>query len=94
MNTRRYKVVGNGNLIGFILICDDNPNFYNCKIGSIIKFNLSGEWTEDNLVLIANNLINDLFSIDVSDEEIHSLLLNKAGLNKENYINFNIIENC
>lgn len=93
MNTRRYKVIGNGNLIGFILICDDNPNFHNCKIGSIFKFNLRGVWTEDSLEFIGNNLINDLFEISIPDEEIRQILLARAGINKNDFTNFNVIEN-
>ncbi len=93
MNTRRYKVIGNGNLIGFILICDDNPNYDNCKIGSIFKFHITGEWTDNNLEFIGNNLINDLFKTNISDEEIQKFLLSRAGISKDDYNNFDIIEN-
>lgn len=93
MNTRRYKVIGNGNLIGFIMICDDNPNFYNCKIGSIFKFEIIGKWTDNNLEFIGNNLINDLFKTKNSDEEIQKHLLAKASITKEDYNNFEIVEN-
>ena len=93
MKTRRYKVIGNGNLIGFIMICDDNPNFNNCKIGSIFKFEISGKWTDNNMEFIGNNLINDLFKTEISDEEIQKYLLTKASITKEDYNNFEIVEN-
>lgn len=88
MNTRKFKIIGDGQLIGFILICDNNPNFENCKIGSILRFQTKGEWTENNLEFIGDNLITDLFIINTSDADIQNILIERARISKGDFTNF------
>ena len=72
MNTRKFKILCDGQFIGFIFISDNNPNFPNCKVGIIWPFERRGNWTTNDLELIGQQQITDLYPTDTSDEDIQN----------------------
>jgi hypothetical protein len=90
MKTRKFKMLCNGQFIGFIFIGDNHPNFQNCKIGSVWPFERRGTWTNGDLELVGLNLITDIFNSNVSDEEIQKELLKRAKIDPTTCKDFRI----
>ncbi len=92
MNTRKFKILCDGDSIGFIFISDDHPTFPNCKAATIWPFELRGTWTANDLELVGHQLITDIFEIDTSDDEVKDNLVQRSNINPDNCNNFIIME--
>lgn len=91
MNTRKFKIICNGQFIGFIFISDSNPRFPKCKVATIWPFNRQGNWTTDDLELVGQRSITDIYELNTSDEGIQNDLFERAEIDRNECRNFEII---
>lgn len=80
MNTRKFKMLCDGQFVGFIFITDNNPNIPNQKLATIWPFERQGSWTTDDLELTGRRHIIDVFSLTRTDEQIQEDLINRTNL--------------
>ena len=92
MNTRKFKILFDGQFIGFIFISDNNPRFPNCKVATIWPFERRGTWTEGDLELVGQQQITDLYDINTSDDDIKGDLVQRSNINPDDCRNFEIVE--
>lgn len=78
MNTRKFKMLCDGQFVGFIFITDNNPKFPGHKLATIWPFERQGSWTEGDIELTGRKHIIDVFSLDKTDEEIQTDLINRT----------------
>jgi hypothetical protein len=91
MNTRKFKIISDGQFIGFIFISDKNPRFPNCIVATISPFERRGNWNEGDLELVGQRTITDIYDTSTTDNEIQNDLLNRANINQEECNNFQLI---
>lgn len=91
MNTRKFKIICNGQFIGFIFISDSNPRFPNCKVATIWPFNRQGNWTTGDLELVGLRSITDIYELQTSDEGIQNDLIARAEIDSNDCRSFEII---
>ena len=92
MNTRRFKILCNGSFIGFIFISDSNPKFPKSKVATIAPFEKQGSWNEDDLELVGQRTITNIYDIITTDKDIQHDLLQRANVNPADCVNFQILE--
>ncbi|NLL27701.1 MAG: hypothetical protein GX259_02800 [Bacteroidales bacterium] len=91
MNTRKFKLLCDGQLIGFIFITDNNHRFPNCKVASIWPFQRQGSWTAGDLELAGQSLITDIYDLQTTDEEIQYNLIRQARIDCDACRTFQIV---
>jgi hypothetical protein len=91
MDSRKYKILCDGQFIGFIFISDKNPKFPNCIVATIWPFEKRGNWTLGDLELVGQRNITDIYSLGTFDEEIQDDLLQRANINRQSCNNFQIV---
>ena len=91
MNTRKFKIICDGQFIGYIFISDNNPRFPNCIVATISTFESRGNWNEGDLELVGQRTITDIYDTNTTDNEIQNDLLIRANINREECNNFQII---
>lgn len=91
MNTRKFKIICNGQFIGFIFISDSNPRFPNCKVATIWPFNRQGNWTAGDLELVGQRSITDIYELQTIDEGIQNDLIARAEIDRNVFRSFEII---
>lgn len=84
MKTRKFRLFKNGHLIGLIFISDNHPNFPNCKVGTILPFKIEGHWTNNDLKIIGQDMVTDIFDIEITDETVKLDLAGKIDFYPEN----------
>ena len=91
MNTRKFKLICNGQFVGFFFISDNNPRFPNCKVATIWPFTRQGNWTTGDLELVGQRSITDIYELQISDEIIQNDLIGRAGIDRTECNTFDII---
>lgn len=91
MNTRKFKILCDGQFLGFIFISDNNPRFPNCKVATICPFTKQGSWTTDDLELVGQNSITDFYDLKTTDENVQNDLIVRTNINLEECGNSQII---
>jgi hypothetical protein len=91
MITRKFKIICDGHFIGFIFVSENHPNFPNCKVATIWPFNSQGNWTNQDLELVAQRSITDIYEIHITDLEIQNILIEIVNIKKSECIEFKII---
>jgi len=91
MNTRKFKLLCEGQFLGFIFIADNNPRFPNCKVASIWPFQRQGSWTAGDLELVGQSLITDIYDLQTTDEEVQDDLIEQARINRDACRTFQIV---
>jgi hypothetical protein len=84
METRKFQLFQKGHIIGLIFISDNHPNFPNCKVGTILPFKIEGEWTNNDLKIIGQDTVTDIFELDITDDTVKQELANRIDFYPEN----------
>jgi hypothetical protein len=92
MNTRKFKIICEGQFIGFIFLSDNNPRFPNCKVATIWPFSRQGNWTTGDLELVGQRSITDMYDLQTTDIEIQNDLLIRAEINRNSCNSFEIVQ--
>ena len=91
MNTRKFKILCNGQLNGIIIISEEENLFPNCRVATIIYVNREGDWSENNLEIAFQESISLFFCNSETDEEIQHDLIKETNINQHYYRNFQIL---
>ena len=91
MNTRKFKIIADGQFRGFIFFSDNNPHFPNCKVATIWPFDRIGNWEDDDLEIIGQRNITDLYQINIEEDVIINQLIERANINRGDFQQFQII---
>jgi hypothetical protein len=91
MDTRKFKILCDGQFIGFIFISDNNPRFPNLVIATIWPFEKRGNWQVGDLELVGQRTINDIYDIGTIDSDIQNDLIRRANIDRDSCSNFQII---
>ena len=87
MNTRKFKMFCSNQFIGFIFINDSHPRFPGYTVGTIWPIQRTGNWNTNDLELVANQHLTELFHGNLTEEEIKDELVDRVGI-RENCDNF------
>ena len=91
MATEKFKILCNGHFIGFLFISADNQRFPNLKVATIWPFEKRGSWTIDDLEIVGQEHITDIYEINTSDEEIKNHLIQRTKINPKECNSFEIV---
>lgn len=80
MNTRKYKMLCDGQFVGFIFITDNNPIVPEGKLATIWPFEKYGNWTTDDIEVIGHQYIMDVFPSAKTDEQIQEDLISRSSV--------------
>ncbi len=80
MNTRKFKMLCDGQFVGFIFITDNNLNFPGSKLATIWPFERKGNWTIGDIELTGRKHIIDAFPLTMTDEEIQVDLIKRTNV--------------
>ena len=84
METRKFQLLSKGQIIGLVFISDNHPSFPNCKVGTILPIKKEGTWTNNDLSIIGQNTVTDIFELPISDEEVKLELASRVDFYPEN----------
>lgn len=73
-----------GQITGLVFISDNHPNYPNFKVGSILPFSRNGEWAENEIEVIGQEPLIDIFEINKSDNEIKMDLASRVEFYPDN----------
>jgi hypothetical protein len=91
MSTRKFKIICDGQFIGFIFISGNNSKFPNYIVATISPYERRGNWNEGDLELVGQRTITDIYDINTTVNEIQNDLLNRATINQGKCIDFQLI---
>ncbi len=80
MNTRKFKMLCNGQFVGFIFITDNNPSVPGHKLATIWPFEKKGSWTTGDIELTGRRHIIDVFPVTMTDEQIQIDLIYRTNV--------------
>lgn len=92
MNTRKFKMLCDGQFVGFIFITDNNPNVPGHKLATIWPFERRGSWTTGDIELTGRRHIIDVFPLTMTDEQIQEDLINRTNV-RDNCRTFTVTTN-
>ena len=91
MNTRKFKIICDGQFIGFIFISDNHQNFPNCIVATIYPFEKRGNWNVGDLELVGQRTITDIYAQNTSDDSIQNDLIARTTFNIDDCADLQII---
>ncbi|MFW6247416.1 MAG: hypothetical protein ACOC22_04585 [bacterium] len=80
MNTQKFKMLCDGQFVGFIFITDKNPKVPGFKLATIWPLEKQGSWTTGDLELTGRKHIVDAFPIEMTDEQIQENLIKRTNI--------------